>query len=119
MWHHVNQVTQYADNEFRGSVELPKDSLWFSGHFPDDPILPGVAQVGMVLNAIQQLHKRPLKILKISRVRFKQIIRPEDSLMVILKQFEGKLSYSFQIIANDNVACTGIMDVDINPSSSV
>jgi 3-hydroxymyristoyl/3-hydroxydecanoyl-(acyl carrier protein) dehydratase len=33
--------------------KCPPDSPWFDGHFPEDPTLPGIAQLEMAVDAIR------------------------------------------------------------------
>jgi 3-hydroxymyristoyl/3-hydroxydecanoyl-(acyl carrier protein) dehydratase len=92
---------------------VPPDSSWFSGHFPGEPILPGIAQLGMVFDAINQSKQQNLRICSISRVRFKQIIRPNDQLRVfatLKKDHTG--SYQFHITVEEELVCSGVLKVE-------
>lgn len=113
MWYNLKEITRSAENEISTDIHVPQDSPWFDGHFPAKPILPGVAQLGMVLDAISKARNRELKISNVRRVRFKRIIRPDDKLKIMaapLKQEEG--SYSFRIMIQDEVVCSGAMTVE-------
>jgi len=112
-WYVLKKLTRSDKNEIAADVRVPSDSPWFHGHFPGEPILPGVAQIGMVIDAIRQAQNQDLKVSGVRRVRFKQIIRPDDQLKIIaapLKQNAG--AYSFQILVEDEVACSGVMMVE-------
>ena len=112
-WYVLKELTRSDKNEIAADVRVPSDSPWFHGHFPGEPILPGVAQIGMVIDAIRQAQNQDLKVSGVRRVRFKQIIRPDDQLKIIaapLKQNAG--AYSFQILVEDEVACSGVMMVE-------
>ena len=113
MWYNLKEITRSAENEISADIHVPQDSPWFDGHFPAEPILPGVAQLGMVFDAISKARNRELKISNVRRVRFKRIIRPNDKLKIMaapLKQEEG--SYSFRIMIQDEVVCSGVMTVE-------
>lgn len=62
------------------SVTVDADSQWFSGHFPDDPILPGIAQLELIVKLISEATGTPLKLTGMSRVKFRKIVRPGDLL---------------------------------------
>ena len=112
-WYIVKDLTRSDKNEIEADIHVPSDSPWFHGHFPGEPILPGVAQIGMVFDAIRKAHNQDLKVSSVRRVRFKQIIRPDDQLKVIatpLKQNDG--SYSFRILVKDETVCSGVMTVE-------
>jgi len=113
MWHSVLNFIQSQGSEISASVRVPPDSPWFQGHFPGEPILPGVAQLAMVFDAISKAQNKALRVSSVRRIRFKQIIRPDDLLTIIaapLKQNDG--SYSFRILANNETVCSGVMTVE-------
>ena len=109
----LKDMKQSEENEISANIYVPSDSPWFDGHFPAEPILPGVAQIGMVFDAIRKACKRGLKLSGVRRVRFKRIIRPGDQLKIIaapLKQEAG--SYIFRILIRDDAVCSGVMTVE-------
>ncbi len=113
MWYVLKSLNQADSKEISADIQIPRDSTWFSGHFPGDPILPGIAQLGMVFDAIHQLCNRNMKISSINRVRFKQIIRPDDHLEIIVVPRENYAeSYSFRIMVGEKLACSGVMTLE-------
>jgi 3-hydroxyacyl-[acyl-carrier-protein] dehydratase len=113
MWHSIINMRRSASNGISANVETGPDSPWFSGHFPGDPILPGIAQLAIVFEAIEQSVNRKLTVSGVSRVKFKQIIRPEDHLKLVVTPREKDAgSYSFRLMAGEELACKGIMTVD-------
>ena len=109
----LKEISRSEENKISGTIHVRPDSPWFDGHFPGDPILPGVAQIGMVLDAIRKACSQDLKISSVRRVRFKRIIRPDDRLKIMaapLKQEIG--SYSFRILIQDETVCSGVMTVE-------
>lgn len=113
MWYMLAEMNRSEENEISADIHVPPDSPWFDGHFPGEPILPGVAQIGMVFDAIRKARNQDLKISSVRRVRFKRIIRPDDQLKIIaapLKKEAG--SYSFRILIQDEVVCSGLLTVE-------
>ena len=112
-WYVLKELTRSDKNEIEADIQVPSDSPWFDGHFPGEPILPGVAQIGMVFDAIRKARNQDLKISSVRRVRFKQIIRPDDKLKLIaapLKENTG--AYSFRILVENEAVCSGVMMVE-------
>ncbi len=75
--------------------------------------MPGVAQIGMVKDTIRQTQDQNLKVSGVRRVRFKQLIRPDDKLKLIaapLKETAG--AYSFRILVENETVCSGVMTVE-------
>jgi len=113
MWYVLKDLTRSDKNEIEADIQVPSDSPWFDGHFPGEPILPGVAQIGMVFDAIRKARNQDLKISSVRRVRFKQIIRPDDKLKLIatlLKEDAG--AYHFRILVENEAVCSGVMTVE-------
>ena len=85
MWYVINNFKVTDSKEIFLDIVVPPDSNWFCGHFPGEPILPGVAQLGMVFDAINRSEGQNFKVTGIRRVRFKQIIKPNDPLHLTIK----------------------------------
>jgi len=49
----------------------------FAGHFPGHPILPGVMLIGLARQAAAQALGRPLRLLRIVRLRFVRPVLPD------------------------------------------
>ncbi len=109
----LKEMNRSEENEITADIHVPSDSPWFDGHFPGEPILPGVAQIGMVIDAIRQARNQDLKVSGVRRVRFKRIIRPDDQLKIIAAPLKkGVGSYSFRILLQDEAVCSGVVTVE-------
>jgi 3-hydroxyacyl-[acyl-carrier-protein] dehydratase len=71
----------------RARRTLRPDEFWFAGHFPGNPIMPGVlivealAQVGAITALLQPGNEGKLVLFAgIDKVRFKRLVRPGDTL---------------------------------------
>ena len=74
MWYSFVEVIQQEKNEIVAQVTTDGRSPWFAGHFPDNPILPGIAQLKMVADIIGASRKDGLRITGLSRVKFRKIV---------------------------------------------
>lgn len=101
-------------------ASVPPDSPWFSGHFPGEPILPGIAQISMVLEALRAAVSDRIRIAGLRRVRFKLAIRPGDVLGVYISP-NGKsdASHSFQIKIDDEIACGGTLITEVTAPGAI
>lgn len=112
-WYSIKNLKQSDLDEITADIWVAPDSPWFNGHFPAEPILPGIAQLGFVFDMISRSRNQKLTISGARRIRFKQIIRPNDRLSVIaipLKEDAG--SYSFRILVEGEPVCSGVMTVE-------
>lgn len=113
MWHGLNHIDISDAGEMATEVCVPPESQWFAGHFPDDPVLPGVAQLGMVYDAVCKARRRFLKLAGFSRVKFKKIIRPRDRLKIhVMPKRDKEGVFSFRILVGGDIACSGTMTLD-------
>ena len=112
-WYSLRSTDILSSNEIIMDAEVGPDSPWFSGHFPGEPILPGVAQLEMALDAIKRLNRKNLRISGVKRVRFRQVIRPDDKLgITVALHKKDALSYLFRIMVNGELAGNGILMVE-------
>jgi 3-hydroxymyristoyl/3-hydroxydecanoyl-(acyl carrier protein) dehydratase len=65
-----------AEGVHAGHFRIPQDSPFFDGHFPDSPLLPGVAQVRLVTSLLAAACKSPVRVLTLHRVKFSSPVRP-------------------------------------------
>ncbi|MEO8038818.1 MAG: hypothetical protein ABI794_08600 [Betaproteobacteria bacterium] len=63
--------------------ELDVPDTWFEGHFPGNPILPGVAQLALAVDALSRESDAGLALTGIPFVRLRQLVRPGDRLRLV------------------------------------
>ncbi|MFC1889397.1 hypothetical protein ACFL4G_06530 [Thermodesulfobacteriota bacterium] len=109
----------------QGAIEaeacIQPDSAWFDGHFPNRPILPGVALLGLIERAIESQNQTadiPFFIDSFRRVKFKKPVESEvDLLISLLPRKQGPVrEYSFTIRASEEVVCSGIITTRPDPA---
>jgi 3-hydroxyacyl-[acyl-carrier-protein] dehydratase len=97
------------EDEIFGSETIAEDSPWFSGHFPNDPILPGIAQLKMVLDLIAKSSSGSLCMTGLSRIKFRKIIKPEQRLDIHVTPGKKEDQYIFKITSGNDDVCSGWM----------
>lgn len=118
-WHMLTVLPESTPGELLARAETHPASPWFSGHFPEEPILPGIAQIAMVLEVIQQIRSRELHISDLKRVRFKKVVQPGEVITIRARPREDDGdSYSFQVCVDGEIACSGILIVSTDPDGS-
>ncbi|MCB2145511.1 MAG: hypothetical protein KQI81_03490 [Deltaproteobacteria bacterium] len=109
LWYEWSFDNQEADGEVKAHIRVPADSPWFDGHFPDAPVLPGVAQLGMVHDLLCRIYNQGLPVRQVSRVRFKQMIHPDQALTLTVKAGDADASHSFRIAGDQGLICSGLI----------
>lgn len=113
MWYSLLGLETTGQDRVSAQVTVNEGSLWFAGHFPDNPILPGIAQVHMVVEVIAVFRREKLYIQRLSRVKFKKLVRPGELLVVQAEGTTTKDSYTFRITNRDEDVCSGMMSLAI------
>lgn len=90
-----------AEVRFRIDAGFP----YFEGHFPGNPIVPAVAQVGWILVAVEAWIGRPLERYRLSRFKFAQPLRPEVEVRVSLERTGGRVAA--RIYSDGELCCSG------------
>jgi 3-hydroxyacyl-[acyl-carrier-protein] dehydratase len=57
----------------------------FAGHFPGNPILPGIFQLEMARVAAEALGGASFNVREIVKAKFRRPIRPEETIRVVVK----------------------------------
>jgi 3-hydroxyacyl-[acyl-carrier-protein] dehydratase len=113
MWYELIVPQAHEGRILTAEVHVPPGSPWFDGHFPGAPVLPGIAQLGMVFDLIRHAFEGPIWVAEVSRVRFKQIILPDDRLSVSAEPRPGRIgTYAFRIAKGEDLVCSGTMVVE-------
>jgi 3-hydroxyacyl-[acyl-carrier-protein] dehydratase len=112
MWYEITLRTVSDSIDLVADVTVPTASPWFDGHFPDKPVLPGIAQLEMVFDLIRQHAGRPLRLVEVNRVRFKKKIVPGDRLTVVATPRQADdTAYAFRLENAEGMVTTGTMRV--------
>ena len=110
MWYLIDFLNSNQDGEIAARVRVPGTSPWFSGHFPGFPVLPGIAQLAMVQDAIGRATKTPVRVTGMRRVRFKQMVQPDQPLDIAVSPAKGIGAFAFRITAGPDLVCTGTLE---------
>jgi acyl-CoA synthetase (AMP-forming)/AMP-acid ligase II len=91
------------------SLALPPDIIWFEGHFPGQPVLPGIVQVHLAAQWAAYLWNWRPQSANLSRLKFRQILRPRDSVRLLLTRDMTKQCLIFAYRIGDIVASQGVI----------
>jgi UDP-3-O-[3-hydroxymyristoyl] N-acetylglucosamine deacetylase/3-hydroxyacyl-[acyl-carrier-protein] dehydratase len=92
----VDKIVSIDDTTIVGIKNVTYNEPFFQGHFPDEPVMPGVllvealAQAGglLVLNGLEEPEKYSTYFLKIDKLKFKHKVVPGDTLILKMELIE-------------------------------
>jgi 3-hydroxyacyl-[acyl-carrier-protein] dehydratase len=113
-WHSIQYKGGSSAHAIEAEACAEAGSPWFSGHFPDEPILPGIAILAMVAETIVKheiQHGKEIRISSIRRVRFKLPVKPGQPLSISLSPVDkmNSHSYQFRVATRGETICTGVL----------
>lgn len=87
--------------------EFTGKELYFQGHFPGAPILPGVMQLQFAHQAAEEMLGRELTLKAVKKMKFVKVIEPSDRISVELDGDEGTVAYTIR--KGDEICSSGVL----------
>ena len=89
----VDKIFELGKNYIVGVKNITTNEPFFQGHFPQEPVMPGVLQVEamaqtgglLVLNTVDEPERYSTYFMKIDGVKFRQKVVPGDTLILRLE----------------------------------
>lgn len=74
---------RHLDKEENGTysvkIKLNPNHILYQGHFPEQPVVPGVCMLQFIKEVIEQLQETPLQYTRISSCKFLCVINPVEN----------------------------------------
>ncbi len=114
----ITRVSALEENLIVADVETDAQSFFFSGHFPDMPIMPGVmiteaiGQAGALLACVRDkldTQNNMMAFTGFEQAKFRRMVKPEEPLYVSVKieknrrtlyKFRGEAKIDQELVAS-------------------
>jgi GT2 family glycosyltransferase len=88
-------------------MKVPEDLEYLAGHFPGFPVVPGVAQIGWVVDFACELLGRSIAVQGIEALKFKRLLRPADVVHLRVELSPDRSALDFRFWDDGGVVSSG------------
>ena len=109
-----NITAQDEKNLFE--VAINKDHAVFEGHFPGNPVVPGVFLIQMVREVIEHWQQKKFKIEAADEIKFMNMVIPQQSSRLTLeiqKRVKSEKPFAYSIVVSDGTTVYIKMKLDL------
>jgi len=97
-----------SENEYEAFIRLNKDSAIFKGHFPGNPVVPGVCMVQILKELTSEITNTKLTMQSVSNIKFMALINPEVNpdikFSIVIKQENGTVQVKNACYFDETIA---------------
>jgi 3-hydroxyacyl-[acyl-carrier-protein] dehydratase len=96
------------------TLDIPENHPSFAGHFPGQPILPGVLLLQRVMSFAEATLQRPLVQYSIHNAKFLAPVLPQDSVRITLDALnKGEFKFTLHVTSHstgvETLALSGLL----------
>lgn len=87
-FYQIIDLTQ-LENDHSARIELNENHPIFDGHFPENPVMPGVCMFQIIQELTEKVVQKKLSLQQVSNVKFMVLINPK---------IDNQLTFHFSIV---------------------
>ncbi len=121
-WLPLENIRLTPEGRWEATVRFDPSSEWFSGHFDECALLPGIALLALATETLKKQgyeQGRRLEVSGFSKVRFKQLVFPDDELHISVAAMpsESEANLDFHITCRGDTVAQGLLEACEEESS--
>ncbi len=109
-------VRGWKNVSFQVTVTISGGHPSLAGHFPNNPIVPGVVILGEVLNALRTQDRGTLRLVGVPSVKFLSPLRPRETLAIRLED-KGVGEVAFTCTVHERVIAVGSLEYHVDSAA--
>ena len=106
----VDCVLEKNSNELTALTNVTMNEEFFQGHFPGNPVMPGVLIVEALAQGCEVLldnDRSALKLSQIKKARFREMVKPGDQLTIKVKRkLKDEFIFKTEAYIQDKLVCS-------------
>jgi len=111
-WLPLNNLRMTREGRWESSVQLRSSSEWFTGHFDECPLLPGVAPLALAAETVKRHGRQQERLLEVSgffSVRFRRLVLPGEELLISVDAMppESEATLDFHVTCHGDTVVRG------------
>lgn len=95
-----------SENSFSCDLLVDENLAYFEGHFPGEPILPGVVQLAWAIHFGAKLGLDSMRFAGVPRSKFSAVIQPGALVRLTLSRNKESLDFSYESSATTHSSGT-------------
>ncbi len=90
-------------------LRVPPDLAYLEGHFPDQPIVPGVVQITWARHFGMTELNSPIDVFQMKKVKFKRVVHPGDLICLRLSWQPQKRQLTYRYESESQECSSGVL----------
>ena len=111
----IRNITS-QDEKTLVEVDINKEHEVFEGHFPGNPVVPGVFLIQMIREVIEELQHKKFRIDKADEIKFMNMVIPQQSshlTLEIQQRTKSENPFAYSILVTDGQTLFLKMKIDL------
>lgn len=100
----ILEESQTGEEGLVTKVKFRKDHPIFKGHFPSNPVVPGVCLIQIIKELVEKNQNKDLRLTRADNVKFLNMVNPEET---DTASFELTIKQSENIVVKANLISEG------------
>ena len=80
----IDSITSLTEGEYTAIVTLAKEHHIYEGHFPNQPVVPGVCTLTIIRECLGKMLSREISFASIKECKYVSALIPEEGLSIAL-----------------------------------
>lgn len=111
----MHPVTEPGSPGLAGPFVIEADDPCLDGHFPGNPLVPGVVVLDLAARALDEMCGAPVQIGGITQVKFASPLRPGEPLMIECQVRPRARTASFRCASRGRLIAEGVFVFAVAP----